>query len=130
MIIRELETTRGSDRNVVSKGWESARMLLKQDGMGFSFHITTIRAGAQLPMCYRHHLEAVYCLSGDGSVHDLATGEIHPVREGVLYALNKNDDHVLFANTEMQMACVFNPPLTGGEVHDETGAYPPDKGPG
>jgi L-ectoine synthase len=24
----------------------------------------------------------------------------------------------------MKMACVFNPPLTGQEVHDESGAYP------
>ena len=24
----------------------------------------------------------------------------------------------------MTMACVFNPPLNGREVHDETGAYP------
>jgi len=23
----------------------------------------------------------------------------------------------------MRMVCVFNPPLTGREVHDETGAY-------
>lgn len=27
--------------------------------------------------------------------------------------------------TEMAMACVFNPPLYGHEIHDETGAYPP-----
>ena len=128
MIVRELEETRASSRNVVSKGWESARLLLKQDGMGFSFHITTIKTGARLPMHYRHHLEAVYCISGEDSLHDLATGEIYPVREGVLYALNKHDAHVLSANTEMTMACVFNPPLTGAEVHDEAGAYPPDKG--
>lgn len=128
MIVRELEETRGSSRNVVSQGWESARLLLKSDRMGFSFHITTIRAGAELPMRYRHHLEAVYCISGEGSVRDLATGEVHPVRGGVLYALDRHDAHVLTAKTEMTMACVFNPPLTGSEVHDETGAYPPDGG--
>jgi L-ectoine synthase len=25
--------------------------------------------------------------------------------------------------THMRMVCVFNPPITGKEVHDETGAY-------
>ncbi len=24
----------------------------------------------------------------------------------------------------MRMICIFNPPLTGREVHDKTGAYP------
>ena len=128
MIIRDLEETRRSSSNVVSKGWESARMLLKQDGMGFSFHITTIKEGAELPMRYRHHLESVYCISGEGTVRDLATGKVHPVRKGVLYALDQHDAHVLTAKTEMIMACVFNPPLTGKEVHDETGAYPADVG--
>lgn len=37
------------------------RLLLKNDGMGFSFHITTIHPGARLKMHYRNHLEAVYC---------------------------------------------------------------------
>jgi L-ectoine synthase len=41
-----------------------------------------------------------------------------------MYALDKNDRHTLRAQTEMKMACVFNPPLNGREVHDQTGAYP------
>ena len=45
MIIRTLESVRASVRNVVTDGWESARLLLKDDAMGFSFHITTLYAG-------------------------------------------------------------------------------------
>ena len=45
--------------------------------MGFSFHITTIYAGAELPMHYKNHLECVYCISGEGSIEDLATGQVH-----------------------------------------------------
>jgi L-ectoine synthase len=92
--------------------------------MGFSFHITTIYAGAELPMHYKNHLEAVYCISGEGSIEDLATGRVHEIRPGVLYALDQHDRHILRGRTEMVMACVFNPPVTGREVHDETGAYP------
>lgn len=124
MIVRDLNEAKNTRRNVQSEGWHSVRLLLKDDGMGFSFHITTIYAGAELPMHYRNHLESVYCVAGEGAIEDVATGEVHPIRPGVMYALDKNDRHVLRAATEMTMACVFNPPLTGLEVHDESGAYP------
>jgi L-ectoine synthase len=124
MIIRDLHKARATERNVESNGWTSTRLLLRDDAMGFSFHITTIHKGAELPMHYKNHLESVYCVSGEGEIEDLATGEVHPIRPGVMYALDKNDRHILRAREEMQMACVFNPPLTGAEVHDETGAYP------
>lgn len=127
MIIRTLTDARASDRNVAAPGWESARLLLKDDGMGFSFHITTIQAGAELPMHYKNHQESVYCISGEGSIEDLATGQVHDIRPGTMYALNLNDRHILRGHTEMVMACVFNPPVTGREVHDETGAYPADR---
>lgn len=124
MIVRTLEQARNSDRRVVSEGWESTRMLLKGDQMGFSFHITTIYEGANLHLHYKNHLESVYCVSGEGEVEDLATGKVHPIAAGTIYILDKNDKHILRAKTEMQMACVFNPPLHGKEVHDATGAYP------
>lgn len=124
MIVRSLDEARASRRHVESKGWDSTRLLLKDDSMGFSFHITTIHAGAELPMHYKNHLESVYCVSGEGSIEDVATGEVHKIKPGVLYALDQNDRHVLRARSEMVMACVFNPPLNGLEVHDETGAYP------
>ncbi len=124
MIVRDLNEAVTTRRRVVTKGWESTRLLLKDDAMGFSFHITTIYAGAELPMHYQNHLESVYCISGQGSIEDLATGQVHPIRPGVMYALDKHDRHVLRGETEMVMACTFNPPLNGMEVHDATGAYP------
>lgn len=124
MIVRNLNMARGSRRLVETEGWNSVRLLLKDDGMGFSFHITTIYKGADLPMHYKNHLESVYCIEGSGSIEDLETGETHAIEPGVMYALDRNDRHVLRAKTEMVMACVFNPPLNGLEVHDESGAYP------
>lgn len=124
MIVRSLADASRTQRRVVSKGWESTRLLLKEDKMGFSFHITTIYAGAELPMHYQNHLESVYCISGQGSIENRETGDTHPIHPGVIYALDKNDRHTLRAQTEMKMACVFNPPLNGREVHDQTGAYP------
>jgi L-ectoine synthase len=126
MIVRKLKAVRGSDRHVESAGWDSARLLLKGDGMGFSFHVTTMYAGEELKMHYQHHLEAVLVLKGKGTIEDLATGEVHQLSPGVMYALNAHDQHVVRPHTDLVTACVFNPPVTGREVHDETGAYPAD----
>lgn len=125
MLIKRLRDVRNSSRNVIDKGWESSRLLLAEDGMGFSFHITTLRAGGEWTFHYQHHVEAVYVLSGTGRIEDLATGECHALEPGTLYALNDHDRHRLSADSELVTACVFNPPVTGTEVHDETGAYRP-----
>ena len=62
-------------------------------------------------------------MQGTGSITDLATGETHHIRPGVLYALNDHDRHVLRADEDLVMACVFNPPVTGREVHRADGSY-------
>ncbi|MCA6107053.1 ectoine synthase [Bradyrhizobium cenepequi] len=124
MIVRSYHEAKDTERRVDSEGWHSVRLLLKDDGMGFSFHITTIHKGSELKMHYTNHVECVYCISGDGSIENLATGDIFEIRPGVMYALDQHDDHLLRANTEMITACIFNPPVTGREVHDENGAYP------
>ncbi|MCE9650975.1 MAG: ectoine synthase [Parvibaculum sp.] len=126
MLIRKLSDTRASDRNIVTDGWESARLLLKDEGMGFSFHITTMYAGKELHMHYKNHLEAVFVLQGEGTIEDLGTGEIHELKPGTLYALNAHDKHIVRPKTDIVTVCAFNPPVTGREVHDETGAYPAD----
>ena len=123
MIVRKLQEAEKTDRRIVSEGWESTRLLLKNDNMGFSFHITTIYEGADLNLHYQNHLESVYCISGEGSVMAEADGVVHEITPGTIYILDKNDKHVLKAKTEMKMACVFNPPLHGKEVHNAEGAY-------
>ena len=103
--------------------WDSTRLLLKEDQMGFSFHITTIYKGADFQMHYQNHLESVYCISGEGEVETLADGQKYPIAPGTLYILDKHDKHILRGFSEMKMACVFNPPLNGKEVHNPDGAY-------
>jgi L-ectoine synthase len=124
MIVRTLEEAENSERRVVSKTWESTRLLLKNDNMGFSFHITTIYENTVTPMHYQKHLESVYCVSGEGEVETCEDGKVYPIKAGTIYILDKHDKHILRAKSEMIMACVFNPPLNGKEVHDESGAYP------
>ena len=126
MIVRSSQVLEKTDRLVVTEHWQSLRLLLKADNMGFSFHITTIFAGASVPMQYLNHLEAVYCISGEGQLETDDGHAVYPINPGTLYALDQHDRHVLHAFTELKLACVFNPPLNGKEVHDETGSYPLD----
>ena len=125
MIVRRLEEAEKTGRRIVSPdgNWESTRLLLKDDNMGFSFHITTIYEGADFQMHYQNHLESVYCISGEGEVETLDDGKKYPINSGTLYILDQHDKHVLRAFKEMKMACVFNPPLNGKEVHNAEGAY-------
>lgn len=125
MIVRNMQEAESSNRKVTSPdgNWESVRLLLKDDNMGFSFHITTIFSGADFRMHYKNHLESVFCMSGEGEVETLADGKKHAIKPGTIYILDKNDEHILRAFSDMKMACVFNPPVTGKEVHNAEGAY-------
>ncbi len=127
MIVRDLnKILQDEQQRVVSDAqWTSVRMLLAGDGMGFSFHITMLEAGSEHTFEYKHHFESVYCMEGRGSITDIATGETHPIRPGVMYALNLHDRHIVRAEEKLVMACCFNPPVTGTEVHREDGSYAP-----
>jgi len=74
---------------------------------------------------YKHHLETNYCISGEGEVEDLATGQVFPIRPGAVYALDKHDAHVVRARTDLRFVCVFTPALTGTETHQPDGSYAP-----
>lgn len=114
----------GTNREVKGPGWTSRRLLVRRDGMGFSLHETIVPAGAEMKLWYKNHLEAVLCVSGNGEIHDLRTGETHPIHDGILYALDMHDRHVLRGGTEdMRLVCVYNPPVAGAEVHDGEGSY-------
>ncbi|MFD1708350.1 ectoine synthase [Siminovitchia sediminis] len=124
MIVRTLDEIIGTDNDVRAETWASRRLLLKKDGMGFSYHDTTIYAGTETHIWYKNHLEAVYCVGGEGEIETVADGKVYPIKDGTMYALNEHDEHYLRAKTDMRLICVFNPPLTGQETHDEEGAYP------
>lgn len=126
MIVRQLQDLAQTERCVRADHWQSVRMLLKNDNMGFSFHITTIYAGTETPIHYQNHLESVYCISGFGEVETCVDGKIYPISPGTLYILDQHDKHLLRAHADQDIvfACVFNPPLNGKETHDENGVYP------
>ena len=124
MIVRTTAEITGTDRDVADGSWRSKRIILAGDGVGFSFHETTIKAGSVNEFHYQHHIEAVWVVEGTGTLTDLATGQEYPLADGTMYVLNNNDRHRVTCDEQLRMLCVFNPPVTGREVHDENGVYP------
>jgi len=124
MIVTHLEDLNGTERDVQSETWRSRRIVLAREGVGFSVHDTVIYAGTTSTFHYENHIEAVYCVGGEGTLTNEDTGEVHQLRDGTLYLLDGHEKHTVRATTELRMACVFNPPVTGRETHDEAGVYP------
>ncbi|GAA4419747.1 ectoine synthase [Bremerella cremea] len=124
MLVRSLTDIKGTDADVEGGNWNSRRLLLAGDGMGFSLHDTILREGTTTPIHYQNHLEAVYCIEGHATVELVPSGEKFEIKPGTVYALNLNDKHLLHAHVDTRMVCVFNPAVVGNEVHDENGVYP------
>jgi len=126
MIVKNVKDVIGTAQEVKTANWVSRRVLLQKDGMGFSFHETIIFPGTQTHIHYQHHLEAVWVIEGDGEVETIADGKKYALEPGVVYALDRHDEHWLRGGQKpLRVICVFNPPLSGLEVHDGDGVYPP-----
>ena len=95
----------------------SYRFLIESDGMGYSLTETIVEAQTSSYLEYKNHLEACYCIEGNGKVC-IGDKEEYEIKPGVMYALNKNDPHKLIANTRMKLICVFYPALKGAETHN------------
>ncbi|MFA9560099.1 ectoine synthase [Evansella sp. AB-rgal1] len=124
MKVVKLEDIIGTDQEIDGGNWVSRRLLLAKDGMGYSVHDTIIKAGTETHIWYQNHLEAVYCIEGEGEVVTLKDNKVHEIKAGSIYALDEHDEHLLRGKTDMRMVCVFNPPITGKEIHDKNGVYP------
>lgn len=124
MIVTHLNDLDDTERDIKSETWRSRRIVLGREGVGFSFHDTVIYAGTTSTFWYANHIEAVYCVGGEGELTNEETGETFPIKDGTLYLLDKHEKHTVRAKTDLRMACTFNPPVTGREVHDENGVYP------
>lgn len=103
-------------------GFTSFRLLLEKDGQGFTMTKTVIPPGDWQHWHYKHHSEACFCIKGFGQLKNIETGEISFIYPGVMYA-PEQDKHAFMAIDEIELVCVFNPPLKGNEVHQKDGSY-------
>lgn len=125
MWVSSLAELEDSVQDVRTERWRSIRFVLADRGLGYSFHDSTIYPGTRLDMHYVHHIETVYCISGDVTLIERESGTRHAITAGSVYLLDKHDEHTLVAHTELRIICVFTPGLHGAERHDAHGAYPP-----
>jgi L-ectoine synthase len=124
MIVRTLDELDGTDRDVVTDNWRSRRIVLAKEGVGFSVHETVLYAGTVNDFWYANHIEAVMVVEGEGELIDKDTGASHQLKPGTLYLLDGHEHHRVLPRTDIRTVCVFNPPVTGREVHDKDGVYP------
>ena len=125
MIVKNLDELIDTPRDVRGSVWASRRYLLAEDGVGFTLTETTVEAGVEQVLWYKHHVEANYVIEGEGEVENLDSGEIFALRPGSIYVLDRHERHCLRSATKMRLVCVFTPALTGRETHDADGAYAP-----
>ena len=123
MIVKHLKDILNTDAHIVGEVFESRRILLAREGLGYSLHDTYIRAGSEQHLHYKNHVESNYCFEGEGEVENVATGEVFALKPGSIYVLDNHEAHLLRAHTDMRLVCVFTPALTGHEVHDADGSY-------
>jgi L-ectoine synthase len=123
MIVRSLEELIDSPRDVRGEAWASRRFLLAEDGVGFTLTETSIVAGSEQVLWYKHHVEANYVIEGEGEVENMVSGEVFALAPGSIYVLDRHEKHRLKTFTAMRLVCVFTPALTGRETHDADGSY-------
>jgi len=124
VIVRTLASILGTAAHVKGDAFESRRILLAADGLGYSLHDTICKAGTAQNLQYRNHVETNYIIEGHGTVENVATGEVFPLGPGSVYVLDHHEAHILRAETDLRIICVFTPALTGQERHDPSGSYP------
>lgn len=105
-------------------GFFSHRFLLDTDGMGYTITRTTVPPAGPQRWEYPQHLEACYCVAGEGILTDLATGQQHTITPDTVYALDKHDAHTFEAvGGPVTLICVFTPALRGDEAHKDGHDY-------
>jgi quercetin dioxygenase-like cupin family protein len=123
MIYHSAEDLKGTKRCVQAEGFVSIRLALAEDNLGFTVTEATGRTEIDLEIEHKNHIEAVYVLEGTGEVEIMETGEVYKLYPGVFYAFDKHERHRYRLDTEVRAIAIFNPPLLGDEINDESGGY-------
>jgi len=125
-VIRTAELPAGRVVTCPKGGFISHRILLAADNVGYSMSKTVIPAGEQQFWHYKNHLESCYCVSGKALLTNATTKQYWAIGPDTTYVLDNHDPHWFEALEETVLICVFNPPLVGQEIHNESGSYSSD----
>jgi L-ectoine synthase len=115
MLVRSLDEVISTELDVDWGNGTSQRLLVANDGRGYTITDTRVRPGTRTLLRYDNHLESCYCVEGSGRVETAAgSWEIGP---GTLYAPERGEEHELTTARGLRLICVFNPALRGDENH-------------
>ena len=103
MIVKSLENVKGSNDYVVGEDSGKPTFSFKKGWSGLFFHDTIIHKGTESTFWYKYHVEAVYCMEGEGELKDLFNGKRYSIKAGTMYCLNGHEKHRLQARTDMRM---------------------------
>ncbi len=127
VLVRTLDEITDGPNDVRGDGWRARRHFVRTDGLGFSLSETSVEAGREMQLWYRHHQEACYVIEGSAEITERDTGTVHRIGPGDAYAPG-HDRHTIRVLEPLRLVCVFNPALTGQETHDADGGYLPAEG--
>lgn len=127
MLIRTMGDVEAAGKTIIiNHGAASAvRLLLKDDGAGFSVSEARMRSGTVANLWYKNHWEANYVRSGTAVLEDMVAGRHWNLRTGDLYLVGPTDRHRMTATSPevFRVVSVFNPPIQGLETHDADNSY-------
>jgi L-ectoine synthase len=126
MIVRTLDQITGTPQDAGGDGWRARRHFVRDDGLGFSLSETTVDAGAEMQLWYKHHNEACYVIEGRAEITERDTGVVHRIGPGDAYA-PQHDRHTIRVLEALRLVCVFAPALSGHETHDADGSSEPSE---
>src|SRR2546422_11239219 len=110
MIVRSLSDITGTERDVKAPTFASRRFVLAKEKVGFSLHETVLYAGTETRMWYANHIEAVYCIGGEGErVHEGTRGK-NPPRAPATDPPQARERHTRPAPTRLSTGRVLHPP--------------------
>jgi L-ectoine synthase len=124
VLVRTLDEITDGPNDVRGDGWRARRHFVRSDGLGFSMSETSVEAGREMQIWYRHHQEACYVIEGAAEITERNTGTVHRIGPGDAYAPGQ-DRHTIRVLEPLRLVCVFSPALTGQETHDADGSYEP-----
>ena len=87
VIVRTAEDVAGTKGVASGNKWHSMRFLHEEDGMGATLVDGVLEPGFDMVLWQRNHLEACYCIEGEGTVEELDSGRVHEIGAGTLYAM-------------------------------------------
>ena len=83
MLVRTLDEITDGPNDVRGDGWRARRHFVRADGLGFSLSETTVEAGREMDLWYKHHQEACYVIEGAAEITERDTGAVRRIGPGM-----------------------------------------------